>query len=577
MMKKKIKEEQSTEDVRNQLNQEKKRLSDELTKTKVKADSAKNLASLSKGETPAITQAERSKNLSDSQSSTLQGNEIRKKIKDIDVKIQNLSKTKDLEQKQDIPQTDLSVNEIIQLVKESEKAIITKTNLIETVRERLNEDRPNRDVSNKLNSGNNDLAKIFNNPDIIKQLGDESFSEILNNLKDKTGKNNPNISDSMMTLMQGLNNANRVEFSGNNKQKLEKLSIDFIRSQYNIPEDFVEIKAQLKPVGQVEKGNLKIRKGNKRPPQSKPTEELQKEISKRRILNSMAHGAARKGQNIFHMITNTPDPDNPNAFVVDNETYNLVNRLKDDYSKINSGNDFNYWMIDDDTLTNEAEHGTHAGNVVTGRDTDGKPYIKAQAVTFPLLLHELVKGVMEILSWYGRPLTGNEQQDKEVWDYIEDQTDTAENESWDIRIGPKIWESFVSNLDLTPEEQSMVYRKVAELPADEFLNIIHGLIKKDNQTKEKLKNIVDEVIGDLYQSDVEDDNVDYTEDDLESDIDDVNLSLDDLFKEPKQSTQNVDYKSLPLSTLRQMMDDALDNGDYELVGKLDQIIQSKGK
>ena len=52
-------------------------------------------------------------------------------------------------------------------------------------------------------------------------------------------------------------------------------------------------------------------------------------------------------------------------------------------------------------------------------------------MTFPVLVHELHKGVMEYLSLHGLP------GDKELRQKVMDKTDFLEDEMWDLRLGTR--------------------------------------------------------------------------------------------------------------------------------------------
>ena len=68
------------------------------------------------------------------------------------------------------------------------------------------------------------------------------------------------------------------------------------------------------------------------------------------------------------------------------------------------------------------------------------PTIKVQGVAFPILVHELIKGVMEVLGTQGLP------DDPRHAEMVMNSEDTLTAEVWDLRLGPVIWEKFRSCL-----------------------------------------------------------------------------------------------------------------------------------
>ena len=54
---------------------------------------------------------------------------------------------------------------------------------------------------------------------------------------------------------------------------------------------------------------------------------------------------------------------------------------------------------------------------------------------FPILIHELIKGTMEILGTQGLP------DDPKQAEMVMASTDSLSSEIWDLRIGPSSWDN----------------------------------------------------------------------------------------------------------------------------------------
>jgi hypothetical protein len=69
-------------------------------------------------------------------------------------------------------------------------------------------------------------------------------------------------------------------------------------------------------------------------------------------------------------------------------------------------------------------------------DGDGAPdtVINAYGLIFPILCHEVIKGLEESKGRYGDP------EDAEVRQIVQQKTDTLPMESWTLRLGPEIVE-----------------------------------------------------------------------------------------------------------------------------------------
>lgn len=457
-------------------------------------------------------------------------------------------------------------DEIMDIVYENQNPLMSKSELImEIKRQLLSEDDPHDDIKSKLDSGENDYAKHLD-PESVKRMGQEIYDDIKRSAEQKFG-GRVNLVSATRQMTQAL--INSLQFEAEHKRELEQEAINLVRQDYNIPEDAVDIEAEITGHPElggrsIQKGNVQYTKGTTPPPRGKSSEELEPEVTKRRLINGMTHGAARKGQNLYHLAGETLRRMNPN----------IVN----DYSKLMAANDFMYWAMDDETIANESEHGTHAGNSRVIIQENGKPKIIAQGMTFPFLLHELVKGVMELMSLHGT------NEDNEVRKYVEDKTDNLEAEPWDIRLGVKIWEKVSQFVDIeNPQHKSLFYHMLVKLPANQFNELIKGLVRDDRNAIDQIKEIADEASEQLRQEAYDEATGKYNEDpehdtpngSEEEDVDVVDPELDRLLNNnPEEETEDeVDYSNMSRRDLEKLMDDALDNNDFELASIIGEYLK----
>jgi len=306
---------------------------------------------------------------------------------------------------------------------------------------------------------------------------------------------------------QGQMLMSTVQIEKQHKEELEQLAITLVRDEYDIDESEVEIIANLT----TDFSQLEI---NKNPPKLTPDgdddskfdshAELVKangEVYKRRFINAMIQGSAKKVNHMFHM--------------VDTELQNMDPQLPHKYSKIMSGADYAYMMEDGNTPK-------VAGGGVSVEFPKGEgdiPKITAEAMTFPILIHELVKGVMEILSAHGLP------KEPGVAKYAMGKADFMNAETWDMRLGPPIWEKFLESIP--PEHFALkhhVYIELVALPVDEFNEVMREIMLGTRSGKARVQEIIDEVIDDL-KSDEFDDAMGHISDDdffTPEDLDNIN-------------------------------------------------------
>jgi hypothetical protein len=460
----------------------------------------------------------------------------------------------------------LTKKDILKMVESSEPARMTKRELVESVTNRLllSEDM-NDDLRRKIERGEHDYSEHID-PETVKRMSDEIVRAAKENIESRGGR--ANLEGAQELMSRGLMGALQKE--ARHKRELEQLAIKLVSEEYGVPQDAVDFEAKITGHPQlggeeIRKTGLKMRKGDKRPPQGKTAEELKPNVTKRRLMNAMMHGAARKGQNLFHMASDDLRRIDPS--------------LAQDYSKLMAGNDFMYWALSDDTIAQESESGVHAGQVKVSL-AGPKPKIIAQGMTFPFLLHELTKGVLELISLHGLDV------DKETRDYVLDKTDNLESEPMDIRLGVKIWEKLLETMDVDAlPYKAQIFTRMSELSPSEFNNIVNGLLNDSEQAKEKVREIVYDVIRENNEDDVEQAMKQFREPegpspDDEGPVapegpDDEDDELAKLLGKKGGEEEVDDPRTWSKRELENARDEALDNEDYKMVAFYQTILDEK--
>lgn len=486
---------------------------------------------------------------------------------------------------------DLSESEIISIIEETQNPRMKKSELMETIQNNLiSEAQMNDNVRQNFESGDNDYNDILGQ-ELTNQLAQESFQEIADNIRRKTGKRDVTIADVQRLLGGSLMEAAKEEFRVGT-ESLERKAVEMIRKQYKIPKGAIEFDAKIVgippqmlvggdmspeemeqlsnqagvKVGKINRQGLKMTKGNKPPPQGKTNDELKPQIKRRRLTNSMIHGAARKSQNLHHM---------------DDQLRQENPELGRNYSNVMSANDANYFLLDDETIKREGESGIHAGNNRLDLSDPKKPKIIAEGMIFPILLHELSKGVAELMSLWGMSKLSSEEKK-----YILDKTDNLSSETNDIRLGAKIWERFVEQIPVNNQEAiSLTFNMLQELSDSEFNSVIEGLIRRDSDAQNKIRRMAEEALSEL-QRESSDDAFGGYDDSPEQEGD--NNDDDDVLTPPEEpegedvnptpnteEPEEVDYNDLSTRELQDSLDDALDSGDMELVRYIGSILNSR--
>jgi hypothetical protein len=418
----------------------------------------------------------------------------------------------------------------------------------------------NPDLEGKLRSGEHIFGKSKSIPvgseaqNYSEKLASKRFKEIISKVKRYHGVQN--ISPMMMQQMfQIMSEVSQIETR--HKDALEQLAIDIVSEEFDIPDQMLE--ATLSPPG----SDLGFEGDDdededdydsdfdtpKAPKSAQRMEELEMEVDKRRVINALMQGASKKGHYIFHMVADELDSIDP--------------RLMGLYGKLMSLADFQYWIIPDTTMGGQAggvekiewrkaekpedsdeEEEMEKVNVEEG---DEIPVVVAKAWIFPLLVHELIKGTLELsaINWADGHLDFEEQAE------VIKRADTVEGEMWGMRLyDMKQW----------------LFQELTKLPAKQF----HEFMKEILSGSQKCKEVI-QTLKDLHEEDPSEGLDDIFNDTGYDDMDDILDNLGDEGEEdPMLSPQpkEVDYSEMSPREIQDLIDDALDNGDFDTVAKL---------
>jgi len=327
------------------------------------------------------------------------------------------------------------------------------------------------DLANQTHSlGKHPIFPEGDETNFEQKIMGERFNDVVKRYKrayDVDKINNEDVMNGMLPLVRET-----MGLEAKHKKALEKLAVEMIREEYDMGEDVVEIHAELTPHISLE-GTKKNPKPMAVDMEFKNHDDMvnaKEEVYKRRFLNALTQGAAKKCNHMFHM--------------VDDELTELDPRLPNKYAKMMSGADYAYY------ITSGLESAVSGGivRVQFPNKSNPKAVIYAQAMVFPVLIHELVKGVMELLSAHGLP------KNKKIGEYVINKADFLAAEPWDMRLGPGLWERFTHMIE--PDDfhlKHQIYTELASLPVREFNVKMREIMGGTKEGKKIIKGIVDEV------------------------------------------------------------------------------------
>ena len=325
-----------------------------------------------------------------------------------------------------------------------------------------------------------------------EKLISDRFLDLVKNYKRQYDVDVINQIDVLKNTVRYLQESMKLE-KGNEKELVE-IAINLVREEFDIDEEDVIFEGEL--TTEIDTSSLEANMG--------PTsveglefeshgeiEHANKEVYKRRFINAMIQGSAKKCSHMFHLVEDKIDEINP--------------RLNTNYSKLMAGADYMYMILDDSGPV------TPGGLVeVEFPKNEGEPStIKAKAFTFPVLIHELVKGVMELLASHGLP------EDQRITEYVMAKADFTYAEPWDMRLGPSIWEKFTDAIDVDDFDiKHHIFAELVALPVDEFNKTMREIMAGTKEGKRIVQELTDNVKEGIRKDDF---NVSLTSDEFNDD------------------------------------------------------------
>ena len=373
-------------------------------------------------------------------------------------------------------------------------------------------ERMSPDIEGKLKSQEHPLGGHQAFPDVDKDgipdnfeelIASQRFQDVVQKVKDATGVENIDPQTFMSLQPMLMQAAQRIlQIESQNKEVLENLAVELVVGEMGIPEGDLQFDAKLekpnmsgmqqKPKEKKKKKELEFPNFEMEDEAAKRLQKLDLEKQKRRFINSLIQGSAKKAHYMYHLVNEKLNDINPDLVGL--------------YSIVMSVNDLMYWVMPDmeGMIGGGGAEQAMAGKEELDLETD-PPTIKAKGLMFPILVHELYKGVMEYVSAHGLP------SDPDMAQEVIGMEDTLPAEVWDLRLGPVIWEKF---LEVYPDDffdadeqkriKNYFYFKFVSLEAEQFLSLAKEILSGSQKGKDQVKKMIDEIVNQLKQEDYED-------------------------------------------------------------------------
>ena len=369
----------------------------------------------------------------------------------------------------------------------------------------------------------------------VQRLVSDRFQKVTDKLRQVTGIQDLSSKQVQKMLykdmMRKLPDIMRIEAA--HKDELIELAIQSSLDEGEVPEGRYQIEADL---GMPSTGNFRMEPEDEEDEEEDKEEKLkfssfdldeltdeeilELEKHKRNIINALIQGAAKKGHYLFQKpeVKSRLDAIDPSLYR--------------DYLGIMAITDFLYFNFED-----AIEHMAQTAQGIAGKvelddadeeegeEGEEQPDTKiiATGIFFPILCHEIIKGLEEAKGRAGLP------SDSNLRAKVLGQTDVLSNEPMQLRIGPEIVEKLRFALPddiFNPEYKGLInffHVLLYQIEAKEFLEVIGNAISEDSSKISKAKKRFEEIVEEAKQ--MQEEFEDYKEDE---DIDPDSNDDDDL-------------------------------------------------
>lgn len=327
----------------------------------------------------------------------------------------------------------------------------------------------------------------------MERLASEQYQQVMQKLARYSGMTPQQLQRNPMSLqqlfMRSLQHSMQVQEE--HREELEQAAVEVVLSlpEFSSAREAVEggdlrIVAQLVP---------QVRTDDMRAQAEEPPEEMQQQLNvpqiaqeldaekqKRRLINMMIQGSAINKNYAYHQVADQLTAIDP--------------QLMNSFGLLMSFGEFMYWAMPEEAQQGAYQAGAGAaGRVSIKAGDDGVPEIHAQALVFPVLIQELVKGLMEFLSH-------SDEDDEETRRYVQGQADTLADEGWDINIGAPLWRRFLQLLGDDQNLMPYVYDQIVKMPAAQVQQLMQSVVDGTPEAQRQLRQMVQAIKADLQES-----------------------------------------------------------------------------
>lgn len=356
--------------------------------------------------------------------------------------------------------------------------------------------RPDNGLQQKLKENNTPLSRVpfpsVTEPyeNYLELLASDRYNEVIENYE-KYGNVNLTLNNmlALQLVMSRMMNSHYsiINIEYQHREELVNLAINLVTKSMGIPDGSFNFDVEIINHEDFETGDFKHNNIENNKPEVDIDETEQElintediEKTKRRLINAIIQGSSKRGHYMYHMVKDEIEQITNNTDII---------RL---YGELMSINDTLYWQLSDDMM--KMLSGANGDASVAGKESIDRnttpPTIYVRAINFPVVVHELIKGIMEVFAVHGLP---------ENYEDVSEE-DTIESEIWDLRIGPSIWKKLrnLFPIEILMDEdkfeiQNYLLVDIFKLPAQEFLYFMREVFKESDYAKRTISEMISDI------------------------------------------------------------------------------------
>jgi len=408
----------------------------------------------------------------------------------------------------------------------------------------------------------------------LEKIGSDEFNKIIADIK-PLGKM------SMQEMSQTFGLLFSIE--KNHIEVLEALAIKKVKEQFGLP-DSVSDKLEAKLVKKVERpdedsDNLVQDVEQDLEFTDEEKEIIKQHVEKRKIQNALMMGAGFRAHSTFNSIKEELDAIDP--------------RLHPLYQRVMPNISLFMWKTPIEDMMG-------GGVQVDGisklkKDENGNVKAEAQAIFFPILLHETAKAAIELL-FANYLISLTDRYGANVASEIIKQADVFEEEIWMKRIGPTLWKYLHDVIDYIVKHDrggdytivAHLLNKISLMEPNEFVQFMNDVVYDGEKTLVTLNAMIDEIEERIEAYEAQENETPKPEDietGTEIDTNAIQDELIQLAKGAKEKQVNTPplpgekegYEGMSLIELQRILEKAVADENFEEAAKLVPIIRAKNQ